>query len=107
VYIGCAEFLQKLKKLDTMNIKAELILRPCTPEDLVHWYEGERTTLSRQRFYVRTNNKLECYTISHFSDKRTVLQFMNENRLFIPATEDLAGTHTGTVLQDIAEYAAA
>lgn len=90
-----------------MKLKAEIVLRPCTPEDLVHWHQGERVTLSRQRFYVRIDNKLECYTISHFSDKRTIMQFINEGRLFIPATEDLAGKHTGKVLEEIAADQAA
>ncbi len=90
-----------------MNIKAELVLRPCTPEDLTHWHLGTRTTLMRQRFYVRTDNKLECYVLSQFSDKRTVLQFMEEGRLFIPAMEDLNGTTTGVVIEQIPATAAA
>jgi hypothetical protein len=82
------------------TITAELTLRPCTPEDLVQWQEGERKTMSRQRFYIRTDNKLECYTLSNFSDKRTVLQFMNEGRLYIPCIEDLEGNYTGSVVSE-------
>jgi hypothetical protein len=91
-----------------MKITAELLLRQCTPDDLVQWQEGERKTLSRQRFYIRTDNKLECYTLSNFSDKRTVLQFINEGRCFIPVIEDLdPNTCSGRVVAEHPEVAAA
>lgn len=90
-----------------MRITAELKMRACTPADLVHWEEGMRHTLSRQRFYIRTDDKLECYTLSNFSDKRTVLQFINEGRCFIPCIEDLDGTTTGRVVAEEVDAAAA
>lgn len=89
------------------TITAQLILRQCTAEDLVRWIEGERATMMRQRFYIRTDDKLECYTLSNFSDKRTVHQFMQEGRLYIPCIEDLDGTHTGKVLAEQSTSAAA
>lgn len=89
------------------TITAELTLRQCTAEDLVRWQDGERKNMLRQRFYIRTDDKLECYTLSNFSDKRMVSQFMQEGRLFIPCIEDLDGNHTGRIIADSTAQAAA
>jgi hypothetical protein len=107
LYIGRSVKNANLKNYTMETITAELTLRPCTPEDLTQWIEGERNTLMRQRFYVRTDNKLECYTLANYSDKRAVYQFMQEGRLYIPCIEDLDGTYTGKVISENSDKAAA
>ena len=87
-------------------IKAEVIMRLVTGEDFVYWQDGERTILHRQRIYVRTDNKLECYTPSQWSDKSVLRQLIHEGRVFIPAQEDLSGTTTGRVINDAVDVAA-
>lgn len=88
-------------------LTAEIKLRPCTPQDLVHMQAGERITLSRQRFYVRTDDRLECYTLSQFSDKQSLRELADQNRLWIPVLEDLDGKHTGRVIAEPVQKAVA
>jgi hypothetical protein len=88
-------------------LTAEIKLRPCTAHDLVHMQAGERITLSRQRFYVRTDDKLECYTLSQFSDKTTLKELAAQKRLWLPVQEDLDGNHTGRVISEPVQKAVA
>lgn len=79
-------------------LTAAIKLRRATPEDLVHWESGERITLSRQRFWVQTDQRLECYTLSQYSDKRTVLELMIDGRIWVPAGASLNLPTDGEVL---------
>lgn len=87
-------------------ITAEVKMRPVTGDDLVHWELGEKTILHRQRIYVRTDDKLECYTVSQWSDKQALKQLIRAGRVYIPAQEDLAGTTTGRVVSGVNAAAA-
>lgn len=91
---------------NTNHITAQVVLRPIEGKDFAHMELGEVTILARQRFFVRTGNNLECYTLAQYSDKQLVKDLIAEGRVYVLALENLAGTTAGTVVSETEKPAA-
>ena len=88
-------------------ITAEVKLRPASYADLVHWEDGIKTTLSKQQFFVSMpDGKLECYTLEQYSDKKLVVQLIDEGRVYVLCGSSLVhavdGVITGRELIEVA-----
>lgn len=80
-------------------LTAQVKLRPATYDDLAHWEEGIKTTLTRQRFFVRMpDDKLECYTLEQFSDKHQVKEMIDHGRVYVFCGSSLVHDTDGKVI---------